>query len=150
MYGSQTPDWAPGRMPTLMIGRLARLLLKLNDTSLRRVGITASQLPVIVALKNGERRTQTDLARIAGVEQPSMAQLLTRMERDGMIRREPSPDDRRSSLVALTDEALARLEPGRDELRDNDRTACADLQTGERELLIDLLTRMIASVEGAL
>lgn len=32
-----------------------------------------------------------------------MAQLIARMERDGIVRREPDPRDGRSSLVFLTD-----------------------------------------------
>ncbi|NGM32892.1 MarR family transcriptional regulator [Methylobacterium sp. DB0501] len=137
-------------MATLAIARLGRLLAKLHDVGLQRVGITASQLPVLAALKNGERRTQLELARLAGVEQPSMAQLLARMERDGLIRREPAPDDRRSTLVSLTDTALQRLEPGRDVLRAAEDTACAGLQADERAVLMDLIGRMASSVETAL
>jgi MarR family transcriptional regulator for hemolysin len=143
-------SWRPDQMATLAIARLARLLAKLNDEGLRQVGITASQLPVLAALKNGERRTQLELARLAGVEQPSMAQLLARMERDGLIRREPAPNDRRSTLVFLTEAALQRLEPGRDVLRAVDDTACAGLREDERELVMSVLGRMARNIETAL
>jgi MarR family transcriptional regulator for hemolysin len=148
MVAAKDADWTPRQMPTLLVVQLARLLTKLSDERLRSVGITASQLPVLVALKNGERRSQIELARIAGVEQPSMAQLLTRMERDGLIRREPAPEDRRSSLISLTDDAAARLEPGRTALRSIDRDACESLRDEERRLLIVLIERMMADVEG--
>lgn len=147
---SNDADWQPERMATLAIGHLARLLWKLNDVRLRAVDLTASQLPVIVALKNGERRTQMELARLAGVEQPSMAQLLARMERDGLICRVPAPDDRRSSLVSLTEAALQRLDPGRDVLRAVEGAACAGLDENETEVLIQLLGRVAKNVEAAL
>lgn len=148
MTSGEAP-WRPESMATLAIARLARLLAKLSDGELQRVGITASQLPVLAALKNGERRTQWELARLAGVEQPSMAQLLGRMERDGLIRREPAPDDRRSTLISLTDTALQRLEPGRDVLRSVDDAACEGFQAGERELLLSLIARISRNVGAA-
>jgi DNA-binding MarR family transcriptional regulator len=142
--------WHPEAMPALAVNRIARMLLKLEDERLKPVGVTSSQLPVLVALKNGERRTQKELAQLAGVEQPSMAQLLARMERDNLVRREPSPDDGRSSLVLLTDHALSQLEPGRDVLRRIDAEACAGFSEDERTMLLTLLKRMAANVKGAL
>ena len=45
----------------------------------------------------------TELARAEGVSQPGMTQLVTRMERDGLVRRIASTDDRRGVLVEATD-----------------------------------------------
>lgn len=149
MSARTVSDWTPETMPTLAVNYLARLLTRMGDERLRAVGITAAQLPVLVALKNGEQRTQTELATLAGVEQPSMAQLLARMERDGMVRRERAATDKRSALISLTEDALARLEPGRNALRSVDRQACSGLGAEEQELLIGLLRRMIVNVEPA-
>ena len=143
-------DWRPEQMPTLVMGRLTRLLARLNDEKLRPVGITAAQIPVVVLLKDGCRRTQKELAEISGVEQPSMAQLLARMERDHLIRREPDPKDKRSSLISLTDHARQKLEPGRDALREADDDACAGLTVAERETLTKLLEQVTANVAAAI
>lgn len=143
-------DWRPETMPTLAVSRIARMLQKLVDEVLKPFGITSAQLPVLVALKNGERLTQKELTRIAGVEQPSMAQLLARMERDNLICREPSPDDGRSSIVRLTDHALRQLEPGRDALRRIDADACAGFSEDDKALLTQLLARLAVSVEKRL
>ncbi len=142
-------EWTPHAMPTLVVGRLGALLLKLSDERLRLAGITAAQLPVLVALKHGEQRTQGELARMAGVEQPSMAQLLARMERDGLIKRERAAADKRSAAISLTDQALALLEPGREALRGVDQQVCAGLQPEEQQLLLGLLERMIANAGSA-
>lgn len=136
-------QWRPETMPALVISRLGKLLMKRMDDSLRSVGVTTAQLPVLVALKNGERLTQKALAEFADVEQPSMAQLLTRMERDGLVRREPSPTDGRSSLISLTAAAHRKLEPGRAVLRRIDEQACAILTPAEREALAGMLLRLL-------
>ncbi len=138
-------DWQPRQMPTLLINQYARVMAKQVDERLRPLGVTASQLPVLVALKGGGQLTQKELAETAGVEQPSMAQLLARMERDGLVRREPSPTDGRSSLVSLTPAAMRKLEPGRAVLKQMDDEACAIFEPAERELLARLLLRLVES-----
>ncbi len=45
------------------------------------------------------------LGKCAGLEPSSMTGVLDRMERDGLIRREADPEDRRAQLVFVTDEA---------------------------------------------
>jgi len=138
-------DWQPRQMPTLLINQYARVMAKQVDERLRPLGVTASQLPVLVALKGGGRLTQKALAETTGVEQPSMAQLLARMERDGLVRREPSPTDGRSSLVSLTPAAMRKLGPGRAVLKQMDDEACAIFEPAERELLARLLLRLVES-----
>ncbi|WP_237536703.1 MarR family transcriptional regulator [Streptomyces sp. SID5785] len=44
----------------------------------------------------------TDLARSEGVSQPSMTQLVTRLERDGLVRRAADRSDGRGVLVEVT------------------------------------------------
>jgi MarR family transcriptional regulator for hemolysin len=72
-------------------------------------GFGVSHLPVLVVLQDGRIGSQRDLARFARIEQPSMAQMLARMERDGLIQRAPDPADGRSRRISLTENALARL-----------------------------------------
>jgi MarR family transcriptional regulator for hemolysin len=141
--------WHPHEMPTLLINRLARSLLKPVDDRLREVGISTSQLPVLVALKDGSKLTQKELAELADVEQSSMAQLLGRMERDNLVMREASTTDRRSSLISLTKHARQLLEPGRVVLKGIDQDVCAVLSKEEKEVLVSLLQRLIASVADA-
>ncbi len=70
------------------------------------------------------------------------------MERDGIIRREPDPGDRRSSLVSLTDEARARLPAGRAVLVQGNREATRGMSAEEVKTLIALLGRVLANVEA--
>lgn len=133
-------------MPTQLINRAARLLGRIADTRLRELGVSVSQLPVIVALKHGARLSQKELAQQTGVEQPSMAQLLARMERDGLVQREPDPSDGRSSLISLTDHAMSLLAPGRRVLSQGNREALAGFDQSEIDLLVSMLRRVIANV----
>ena len=92
--------------------------------------------------------TQTELARWAKVEQPTMAQMLARMERDGIIRREPDPSDRRGSLVSLTKQALSRLPAGRAVLRQANVEMTKGLSARDVATLLSLLRHVLANVEA--
>ncbi|MCW2895801.1 MAG: hypothetical protein QOH87_5228 [Trebonia sp.] len=51
----------------------------------------------------------TLLAAREGVTQPAMTQLISRLEEAGLVRREPSEEDGRVVLVAITEEGRATL-----------------------------------------
>ncbi len=147
MAGADDP-WEPLRYPGHYFSRIARGLSRIGDARLRDLGFATAQLPVLTALKDGERLSQMELARWAKVEQPTMAQMLARMERDGLVKREPDPRDRRSSLISLTDQALARLSAGRAVLRQGNADITKDLSSEEVETLVSLLKRILANIQA--
>src|SRR5260221_6396422 len=145
MSGS-TEDWQPWAMPALLIATAARLLARIADARFRDIGISVSQLPVLVALKDGGSLSQKELTGRAGVEEPSMAQLLARMERDGVIRRKPEPADGRSSLISLTARTMKLIDPARAIMAQGNRDALAGFNDREVRQLVALLQRVITNV----
>ena len=73
--------------PGHLISLAARSFARLSESRLKPLGFGVGQLPVLIALQNGNASTQGELARFAKIGQPPMAQMLTRMERDGLIER---------------------------------------------------------------
>lgn len=134
-------------MPGHLISLAARAFARLSEARLKPLGFGVGCLPVLVALKSGRARTQRDLARFAKMEQPSMAQMLARMERDGLIRRTPDPADGRSSLVALTKLAEARLPEACTVLFQGNREALDGFAEDEAVQLVNLVARLIANLE---
>ena len=140
--------WQPRAMPAMLIATAARFRSRSADTRFRELGISVSQLPVLAALKDGARLSQKELTRLAGVEQPSMAQLLARMERDGLIRRDPDPADGRSSLISLSEHAIDRIEPARAVLARGNSEALTGFSESEVETLTALLHRVIENARA--
>lgn len=140
-------EWDPLSHPGHYFSRIARGMMRIGDARLRALGFATAQLPVLAALQSGARLSQSELARLAKVEQPTMAQMLTRMERDGLITRQPDPRDRRSSLISLTDEARGRLPAGRAVLRQGNADMTKGLSTEEVATLVALLGRVLANIE---
>jgi MarR family transcriptional regulator, transcriptional regulator for hemolysin len=105
----------------------------------RLAGGNAGPMPVFFALANGGTLSQSALARWATVEQPTMANTLNRMERDGLIVRTPDPDDRRSALISLSKLGLKRAHEA--------LASGQEVNAVEREAFFDMLRRVAANLE---
>jgi MarR family transcriptional regulator, transcriptional regulator for hemolysin len=133
--------------PGHLISLAARGFARLSEARLKPLGFGVGYLPALVALRDGRAETQRDLARFVRIEQPSMAQMLVRMERDGLIRRTPDPADGRSSRISLTDTAYARLPAACAVLFQGNRDALAGFSDEEAAQLNALLSRLIANLD---
>lgn len=133
--------------PGHLIGLAARGFSRLSEARLKPLGFGVGHLPVLVALQEGRAETQRDLARFARIEQPSMAQMLARMERDRLIHRTTDPDDGRSSRVSLTETARKRLPDACETLFQGNRDALDGFTDQEAAQLVALLHRLIANLD---
>ena len=133
--------------PGHLISLAARGFSRLSESRLKPLGFAVGQLPVLVALQNGNASTQRDLARFARVEQPPMAQMLARMERDGLIGRTPDPADGRSSRIVLTGAARDRMPEALAIFFQGNREALVGFTDAEAGQLVDLITRLIENLD---
>jgi DNA-binding MarR family transcriptional regulator len=136
--------------PGHLISLAARAFERLSELRLKPLGFGVGYLPVLVAIKEGKAQSQRDLARFARVKQPSMAQMLARMERDDLVRRTPDPDDGRSSRISLTKIAHARLPEACAVLFQGNREVLSDFTDEEAAQLIGLLMRLIKNLDSVI
>ena len=135
--------------PGHLINRATRLFLRWGDPRFQKLGLAIAQTPVLGALKHGGALSQKELARLAQIEQPTMAQLLSRMERDGLIRRVPDPDDRRSFLISLAPSTIKKLPRAREVLLQGNEVALHGFTDREIATLSRLLQRVVVNLEDA-
>jgi MarR family transcriptional regulator, transcriptional regulator for hemolysin len=131
------------------INLASRTIVRVIDARLRPLGFALSHLPVLRALGQGKALSQKDLARVARVEQQTMAELLARMERDGLVERETNPEDKRGSLTSLTRSARTRFPKAAEILMQGEREAMAGFSDEERAVFADFLKRVVANLERA-
>jgi MarR family transcriptional regulator for hemolysin len=139
--------WDPESTASFWINVASRALLRHFDAHLRPFGFAMSHLPVLRALLDGRARSQTELAHAARVEQPTMAETLARMVRDGVVQREPNPDDRRGTLISITRQSRARLAKAKAALMEAERQAMAGISDEEQAVLRVLLQRVAKNLE---
>ena len=133
--------------PGHLISLAARGFARLSEARLKPLGFGVGHLPVLIALQENRATTQRDLARFAKIEQPSMAQMLARMERDGLIRRAPDASDGRSSRIALTRLAQTRLPDACATLFEGNCEALSGFSEEDAAQLVALLARVIANLD---
>ena len=142
MQGAGMSDWDLFDTPAPLINMASRAFSRLGERRVKALGFNIGQLPVLYLLRNGAQMSQKDLAKFAKIEQPSMAQMLARMERDGLIRRTPDPADGRSSLVTLTELAVERLPAARQALEEGRANMLAGFSDDEVNSLVHLMRRL--------
>ena len=142
--------WDVSTNPIPLINMAARAIARIGERRLKPFGVGVGQIPVIYMLRNGAAMSQTELAQAIRIEQPSMAQMLVRMQRDGLIRRTPDPEDGRSSLISLTEDALAKLPAARRVLADGNKRTLAGFSADEITTLVDLMRRLNDNLDGML
>jgi MarR family transcriptional regulator for hemolysin len=148
--GSKTMDWKLSDNPAPLINMASRAFMRLGDRRMKPLGLGIGQIPVLYLLRDGSAISQKELAQHAKIEQPSMAQMLARMERDGLVRRTPDPDDGRSTLFSLTKLALSKLPAARAALLAGSKTAWDGFSAEEIATLLGLLRRLNENLERAI
>jgi len=66
-------------------------------------GVSVGQWPLLLYLWDEDGLTQKELSRRVHIEEPTTTRTLDRMERDGLVRRERNPRNRRQVNVFLTE-----------------------------------------------
>ncbi|PZE88404.1 MarR family winged helix-turn-helix transcriptional regulator [Curtobacterium sp. MCBD17_008] len=112
-------DDEPSRWP---IGRLlaaaARAVEREWDERLRAIGLPhAALIALDIALRNGPTGADV-IARTARVQPQTMSRTLERLERDGLVIREPHPEDGRRRVVTVTERGREMWETARHIERD--------------------------------
>ncbi len=113
---------------TTLLGRanrLTRLLMRSGAHELSR-----TEAGVLATLSEGSRRI-TELAATEALAQPTVTQLVDKLEGRKLVLRGRSGDDGRVVLVEITELGREQLEELRTEIRANMREALADLPDTE-------------------
>jgi DNA-binding MarR family transcriptional regulator len=153
-------DWAVQRpdldfSPVGVVTRLSRLRGYL-DAELAgvfaRFGLTSADFLVIVTLRRSGPPYLMPQARLMdalGLTSGTVSVRLDRLEKSGIVTRKPDPASARGSLVQLTGKGVDlfdRVAPVH--LANEDRLLSA-LSPAERQLLADLLRRLLSSFESS-
>jgi DNA-binding MarR family transcriptional regulator len=94
------------------LSKARNVLMERMDRAVEPLGLTASQIGVIMMLNYGYANTPFDLSRKLSYDSGSMTRMLDRLEKKGFIVRSRSAADRRMIELALTEsgkEAAQRL-----------------------------------------
>lgn len=123
--------------------------LEENFRSHRLTGTGFGVLSALIRAGDPHRLNQRDLVEAVHLSPGTVSLRIDQLEVDGLVRRMADPEDRRSTLVELTDrgrEVFDRVAPGHLVLQ---QRLVASLTDAEQRQLIELLRRLLVGFEPA-
>lgn len=111
-------------------------------------GLTTSQLLVIEAIEKLNNPTPSSIAREILLSQGTVTNLVDRMERKGLVRREKSASDKRSVYIVTTKEGLACYESAPELLQADFLNKFRNLETWEQHLLLSAFERVASMMDA--
>jgi DNA-binding MarR family transcriptional regulator len=145
------PDLKVGALQvTARLSRIGPLLARRQEELFSRFGLNRGEVGALSALRTAgppHRLSPTRLGRGLMLSSAGITSRIDRLERRGLVRRLPDPDDRRGVIVELTDEGLAVVDAAVAANSINDRQLLERLEPQELELLESLLRKLLAGLE---
>jgi MarR family transcriptional regulator, organic hydroperoxide resistance regulator len=77
------------------------------------VRVTPAQAGILFLLTEKDGRTMSELSKILSIDNSTITGLVNRLEKAGLVRRDASPHDRRTSHVFVTTEGVREMEKAR-------------------------------------
>lgn len=132
-----------------LVHHAARLLERALAAEVVPHGAWPAYFPVLLALWEEDGRTQAELVYLVDVEQPTLANTLSRMERDGLVRRTPDPADRRVARIHLTARGRSLEETLTQGARRVNQRALRGLDAAQRAAALTALRQVIDNLHGS-
>jgi len=130
--------------PTPMM--LLRDVQKLFDHFVRaeheQVNMQSSYRHLLFHLSIQDGCTQLQLAKLTHLKPPTVSVTLQKMEHDGYVTRHSDENDLRQTLVFLTDKGREYNQKIRNRISELEKIVMNDITPSEREVLMELLSRM--------
>ena len=83
------------------------------NARLKPLGLTQPQFAILAVsgwlTREGEPITQHGIASFTGMDRMHISQIISRLEKDGLIEKQTNPHDQRANLVSLSEEGHRRL-----------------------------------------
>jgi DNA-binding MarR family transcriptional regulator len=132
------------------IQKLARYFERSLGETAREFGLTIQDWELLSSLRRVGPPYRLSPSRLASdlmLSSGAMTARLDRLERAGLVRRRPDPDDRRAIRVELTEKGRQTWGAAVDVQAAKERHIAAALSEKEKELLNGLLRRLMRSFE---
>ena len=113
------------------------------ESKLNAIGLSLPKLVALKALSEaGESLPLSQLAERLSCVKSNITQLVDRLEADGLVARQPAPDDRRTRLAALTAAGRKACQDGLRVQQEAERSLLGQLTAVEAQQLAALLAKV--------
>ncbi|GAB5500459.1 MAG: MarR family transcriptional regulator CosR [Pseudohongiellaceae bacterium] len=109
---------------------------------LKETGLTTSQLLILDAITRQAMATPTSIARDIHLSQATVTNIVVRLEKNGLVERHRSGNDRRSVQLTITGQGQRTIDAAPEMLQADFLKQYRELQPWEANLLLSALQRL--------
>lgn len=88
-----------------------------------------------------------DIAEGLGLSAPTVSVAIKRLEENGWVEKHPDPEDKRASIITVSDQSIAIAKKMRENQRRMIEWFLSELTLDEQQQLVDLLDRAVTNAE---
>lgn len=136
------------RSPLHLLHRAYQSAGDVFKAEMRIDGLTPRQLAVLVAVAESEGLSQTDVVDRTGIDRSTVAEMVRRMQRKGLVQRRRTREDARAYAVKLTDEGRRVLRTAEPLAKRIDERVLDALPTKQREQFIAGLRTIVTILQS--
>jgi MarR family transcriptional regulator, transcriptional regulator for hemolysin len=136
----ESPEFRPDLC--WLLSRASYTLTTELTAAFEKLGLSPRAHCVLSAAMSADR-TQTEIARMVGLDKTTMVVTLDELEAAGLAERRPSPEDRRARVIAVTPAGKRKVREAQ-EIADRVRAdVLSVLSERDREVFLDALTQLV-------
>ena len=131
------------------IKRIDNALEKEANQNLLALNLTMQQNRVLILLAHAEAHTLSlkALEEHFGAAQSTVAGLVSRLEKKGLVEAATDPTDRRVKLAQLTEKGMALYAQSRQKVVDSEERLTSLLSEAEKDMLLSCLKKVYEAVK---
>ena len=131
------------------IKRIDNALEKEANQNLLALNLTMQQNRVLILLAHAEAHTLSlkALEEHFGAAQSTVAGLVSRLEKKGLVEAATDPTDRRVKLARLTEKGMALYAQSRQKVVDSEERLTSLLSEAEKDMLLSCLKKVYEAVK---
>src|SRR6185437_7140125 len=131
------------RSPIHLLHRAGQCAGDIFHAEMKVDGLTPRQLAVLVTVSQNEGLSQTGLVERTGIDRSTLADIVRRMQRKGLLQRRRTREDARAYAVKMTDEGRRVLRSAEPLAKRVDERILDALPGRQREQFIDDLQSIV-------
>lgn len=134
------------RSVTHLLHRAGQCAAEIFASEARTRGLTPRQLAVLMVVAAEEGLNQTDLVERTGIDRSTLADLVARLMRRGLIQRRRTKEDARAYAVKLSPQGARVLREAHPGAMAADQRVLACLPPGKRQEFLDALHLIVTTI----
>ena len=124
------------------LGKVSRQMTRVYWERLAKYGLSQPQFFLLIALYEEDNILITRLAEKVALDKSTLTGILDRLERDGLITRQATPNDRRALYIRLTEQSRSLRDDLTHIYNDTNQQFLSRLTDHEREVFDNILDKL--------